>query len=179
MSGVGMGLGIVVWRRNYKPSALKVAEADLALRMRNQLALQLLDRADEHVVDDEPVLVSSGASLGKRAAGQGLPEPGWMIVSTTRLLFATISDKSVTELLLTAPKVTHVEDGWVTLAWRENGRTSRAVTFGFGPKSTLISELLTRLPGEKVFTGAGAATPGRATLKDRAAARIGRKPTDR
>lgn len=146
---------------------MTLARADLALRMRNQLALELLDRSDEHVIDDEPVLISTGADLRKKGRGQGLPKPGWVIVTNVRMLLATVTEPDWRELSFAEPRVTHIEDGWVTLAWHDRGRRPTSVTVGFGPRTKLLREIVLRIPGDRVMIDIGDATPHAETRRDR------------
>lgn len=164
---VVVGLGVRTWHKHFKPSLIAMAQTDLALRMRNQLAVELLERPDEHIIDDEPVLLSDTLEATEKTRGTGLPKPGWMLVTNQRVIYASLDHKRTTELHLRDARVTHLEDGWVTFAWRADKNTPKALTVGFKPKTKMLREIVSRIPGEKVYEDGGAATPGMATRLDR------------
>ncbi len=168
-AGVLVGLRVRTWKHSFSASLLRVASADLALRMRNELALELLDREGEHVIDDEPVVISNGSEVTRKTRGEGVPLPGWLVLTNRRLIYAALADKKRTAVDLAALRATHIEDGWMTLAWRDRRGGAQAISLGFKPRTKLLADVVSRISVDKVFHDAGAATPGRATRRDRLA----------
>ena len=167
-AGIAVGVSVRAWRQSFKPSLLTLARTDLALRMRNQLAVELLDNPDEHVIDDEPVLISDASEVTKKSRGEGLPLPGWLILTNRRFIYASLADKRTNEVLLADMLLTHLEDGWATFAWR-TGKTATALSVGFMPKTKVLDATIERVRVEAVLDGAGGATPGRRSQRDRIA----------
>src|SRR5262249_49772 len=95
-----------------------------------------------------------------KTVGKGLPLPGWVIVTNRRLLFTRFDERARTEIPLDEVRVTHDEDGWLTLAWMERGRHPHAVTIRFSPKTKLLTPLVERLHVPRI-DDSGRATPGR------------------
>jgi hypothetical protein len=188
-----VGLGLVAWKKNYSRASMRKARADLSVQLRNQLAFELIDQAEEHVIDDEPALLAAGSTprsspsskvglLGARTATPVLDSgatPGWIILTNRRILFGWISAQRMSTAHLSAIKVTHVENGWVTVAWRETIGSAHALTIGFMPKTKLLADFIRLAPSETVFKDFGSATPGRANLRKQVASRLSRSDAGR
>lgn len=138
---------------------------DFTARMRNQLALELLD--DEKVIDDAPVLIFRGEELGIDAAGSALPQCGLVIATNYRIRFATVDDSMAADAPFDTVRLTHDERGVLTLTWSGSHGQREVATIMFkNPRVDLIKQLRTLIlePGKHVKSGP--ATP-RVTTWDR------------
>lgn len=144
---------------------LQTITVDFTVRMRNQLALELLD--DENVIEDEPVLIFRGEQLGTDAAGSALPQIGLIIATNRRIRFASVDDSAAVDAPIETVRITHDEDGVLTFTWTTQGGHKEAATVRFENAKIGLIKQLRRLileSGKKVESGP--ATP-RVTTWDR------------
>jgi hypothetical protein len=150
---------------NLKTLLRQAITADFTARMRNQLALELLD--DERVIDDAPVLIYRGDQLGVDAAGSALPEFGLVIATNYRIRFATVDDPTAVDAPFDTVRLTHDEDGALTLVWSGHDGQRQAATIVFkNARVDLIKQLRALILEPDKHLKSGPATP-RVTTWDR------------
>jgi len=138
---------------------------DFMIRMRNQLALELLD--DENVIEDESVYISRGGQLGVGAAGSALPELGVVIATSHRIRFAAVDDPAAVDAPLDTVRITHDEEGLLTFTWQTDTGEREAATLQFeSPRTGLIKQLRRLILEANRKVESGPATP-RVTTWDR------------
>jgi len=156
-----------IYRRksqNIRTLLRQVATSDFPARMKNRLAFEL--EVDEFVVDDTPVLIWRGDQLGKKAAGTALPLSGVLVLTNQRMRFAAVDDSAVVDVPVSAVRLTHVEEGAMTIVWPgTSGKEAATITFD-SPRNQVMKRVrLQVLEGDKTVA-AGPATP-RITTWDR------------
>jgi hypothetical protein len=112
--------------------------------MRNEVARNL--EPGETIVEDEPVLV--GDAQGLTTSGSGIGKWGWMVLTSSRAVWAAFPDKEKYEAQLSEFDLVFSEEDLDTYRWnvtstrrRKTETTLTSVTLGFVKKSE-VRELL-------------------------------------
>lgn len=121
-------------------AARKVDKTDFPLRMRNQMAGDL--RPKEIVNDDDYAAVTQGAQLSRRAAKKSAPRFALIIVTNERLRIITADDEEMTDVRLGDIRLTHDEDGALTMMIRISGRPAEPLTLVFGKRRSPVAAYL-------------------------------------
>jgi hypothetical protein len=123
-------------RKHYR-AALKAGLIDLGVRMRNEIACDLL--LGEEILEDDAVLISEGEDVS-RWSGAGQGRYGWMVVTNRRVFWAIVGSKRVTEVPAEDFERIYAEGDSETYRW-QGRRKPVAVTFMFGQRDQVRSHL--------------------------------------